>query len=76
MPRGQSFSESRWNKIQERTYWGRGGKQRARILQLPASRPRKMVPFEFFMLLLLISRSYWKNTFGRQNGRDPKNVGA
>jgi hypothetical protein len=35
-----------------------------------------MIPFEFFMLLPFISRSCWKNRFGRQNGRDPRNADA
>jgi hypothetical protein len=41
------------------------GKRKPRIPELPASRPRKMVPSEFFMLLPFISRSCWKSTFGR-----------
>lgn len=31
-----------------------------------------MVPFEFFLLLPFITGSYWKSTFKRQNGHDPR----
>jgi hypothetical protein len=41
-------------------------------MAIPASRPRKMVPFESFTSLPFIVGSYWKNIFEGQNGHDPR----